>query len=126
MDQDLRADDPAIKAALNRHRFVFADDGTAIAARSEIDEHASAAVLQNEFVAEDLGDIAFRRSRLIVLQLRDRRWLQQHDALRLPALGELRSAGPGGCADDEHGERDTAEHYLAVGAFRPRQILLVS
>ncbi len=81
----------------------------------EIDQRATAAVVDDELVAEDLGDAAMHGRRRAGLQRVDGRRLQQHDATRLPLLGEPHAAGSGSSADREHGKRYACEQTAMPG-----------
>jgi hypothetical protein len=97
--------DSAVEHALDGHGFSL-DDGVAIlTAGPEIDQGASRAIVENELVAEDLGDASLHGDGVCSLQLVDGHRLQQHDTLRLPALGHLDAACARGRAGNQHGER---------------------
>jgi hypothetical protein len=104
MRDDLRVDDPTIENALDGDGFALGNRIGILAPGAEIDQRAAAAVVEDEFVAEYLGDVAPHGSRASVLQFVDRARLKQHDALRLPTLRKFYPAGAGGRAYDEHGQ----------------------
>ncbi|WLA49712.1 MULTISPECIES: hypothetical protein [Bradyrhizobium] len=103
MRDDLSAEDALIEHALDCHRLAFDDVGV-LAARSEIDQSAAAAVLDNEHVAEDFGDVAAHGGWAAGLQPVYRSRLQQQDAARLPILGDANAASTGSRTCEKHGK----------------------
>jgi hypothetical protein len=109
MRDDLGVQDPTIEPALDRDGFALGDHIGVLAPGAEIDQRTAAAVIEDEFIAEDLGDVALHGSWASVLQPADRGRLKQHDALGLPTLRELHPAGAGGCTDEKNGKGGPAE-----------------
>jgi hypothetical protein len=116
-----------IEPALNGNDFAFDDRIRVFPARSQVDERAAAAVVKNELVAEDIGDAALHGNIVSVLQLADRGRLQQHDALRLPALGDFHTAGAGRGANQQDGQRDASQPAAVprLSACKPRRVLIL-
>jgi hypothetical protein len=102
----------AVQPALHGDGLALGNHHAILTARSRVDQRATAAVLQHELVAEDLGDVAPDRDRSLLSHLVDRRRLQQHHAPRLPVLGEPRPAcaerGTGNQHDGESAGREAA------------------
>ncbi|WP_338697648.1 hypothetical protein V5279_12405 [Bradyrhizobium sp. 26S5] len=98
-------DDPPLEYALNRDGLAFGHRISILAAWPEVDQRTAAAVVDDELVAENLGDAAPHRGRTSRLQRIDGGRLQQHDAVRLPILGESHSTAAGGSADREYSKR---------------------
>lgn len=113
MGDDLGSDDAPVKHALDGDRLSLYDDVGVFAARSEIDQRAAAPIIEDELVAEYLGDGAFHGGGISVLQFADSARLQQHHVLRLPALGKLDAAGACHGSDGKHGKRDSRQQAAA-------------
>ncbi|WFU34409.1 hypothetical protein QA635_08335 [Bradyrhizobium brasilense] len=109
MRDDLSVEDSLIEHALDRNGFPLGDCIAVVRTRSEIDQGAAATVLHDEHVAEDLGDVAAHGGWTTGLQPVDRGRLQQHDAPRLPVLGDANAAGTGSRAGDKHGKRSACQ-----------------
>jgi hypothetical protein len=84
--------DAAIEATLDRHRFPLGHDRSIFPTRSGIDQRAAGGILNDELVAEDVGDLAFDGHRGGLAHIADRCRLQQHHALRLPVLRQPSAA----------------------------------
>ncbi|MBR1207531.1 MULTISPECIES: hypothetical protein [unclassified Bradyrhizobium] len=102
-------DDPALEYALDRHGLAFGHQAGTFSARSEVDQRPTAAVVDDELVAENLGDAAAHRGWTSRLQRIDGGRLQQHDAARLPILGESHPTRAAGSTDGEYGECCTCQ-----------------
>ncbi|WP_453964634.1 hypothetical protein [Bradyrhizobium elkanii] len=120
MRDDLSAEDPLIEHALDRNGLSLGDCVGVVRTRSEIDQGAAAAVLHDEHVAEDLGDVAAHGGWTTGLQPLDRGRLQQHDAPRLPVLGDANAAGTGSSACDKHCKRGACQHATVPDRPAPR------
>jgi hypothetical protein len=92
MNDHISADHTAIEPALDCHGLALGHQHAILTARSRVDERPTAAVLQHELVAEDLGYVAFYRDRTSLDHPVDRGWLQQHQAPRRPVLCKSRPA----------------------------------
>ncbi|WP_194456710.1 hypothetical protein [Bradyrhizobium sp. CCBAU 53421] len=101
--------DPTVEDAFDRDDLTSGHHAGTFPARAEVDQRPTAAVVDDELVAENFDDAASHRRRTSRLQCIDGGRLQQHDAPRLPILGESRATGTGGGADGEHGERDARQ-----------------
>jgi hypothetical protein len=113
MGDDLSPDDAPVKHALDGDRLSFYHGIGVLAARPEIDQRTAAPVIEDELVAEDLGDRTFHGSGISVLQFADGARLQQHHVLRLPALGKLDAAGARRRSDGKHGKGDSRQQVAA-------------
>src|SRR5580704_16627325 len=67
-----------LEPALNGHRFGLGDKVSGFAAPAGVHEGASAIVLNDEFVAEDLGDLTFHRDFAPIVHGRDGRGREHH------------------------------------------------
>jgi hypothetical protein len=92
----------AVQAALNCDGLALRNYQAILAARSGVDQGATAAILYDELVAKDLGDVAFDRCGGSLGHPVDRARLQQHHAPRLPVLGEPSPARAQRGAGDQH------------------------
>jgi hypothetical protein len=116
----------AVQPALYGDGLALGNYHAIFAARSRVDQGATAAVLQHELVAKDLRDVAPDRDRTLLSHLVDRRRLQQHHAPRLPVLGEPRPARAERSAGNQHdsespsGESAPRDAQAAPRWKRPR------
>jgi hypothetical protein len=118
--------DASVENALDSDGLTLGDRTGIFSARPEIDQRSAAAVLDDELVAENLEDVAPDSGEAAGLQSVDRDRLQQHDASRLPILGDLHSAGAGGCSSGEDGKYRTREQASGTKCQGWRAALLVS
>jgi hypothetical protein len=102
MDQHLGVDEAAVEHSLHRDRLAFGHFIAVVATRSKIDEGAAAIVLQDELVAKDLGHSAFYGDRTVRLHPADRTRRQEHDGLRLAAIGGTLRHGSAGKGSGQH------------------------
>ena len=107
-------DQAAIEQSLHGDVFALGCRIGMIAARSKVNQCATAAVLQNKEMSEGFGNAASHRNRIAILQRADRGWLEQHDTARLPALDKSGAAGSGSTADRKHGEHGTQTTLYGV------------
>jgi hypothetical protein len=107
MRQKLRHNEAALEAALHHDLLALGDDGTALALRSELDQGPAGVVLQDELVAEDLGDAALHGDHVVRLHLVDGGGREQHDRLRRRRW--WRRLGEGGGTTSEKNESDSRE-----------------
>jgi hypothetical protein len=114
--------DPSIEHALDGDGFSPDHRPGVLAPRTKVDERTTAAVVDGEHVAEDLGHAAKNGGWTSGLQRVDGGWLQQHDAPRPPILGKSHPAGPQRSAGDQH-KRETArrEATRRDGPTAPRR-----
>ncbi|WP_420133392.1 hypothetical protein [Rhodopseudomonas sp.] len=123
MRDDLGAHHAAVEHALHGDGLAACHRVDIVAARPEIDQRPAAAVVENELVAEDLGDAAFHRDRLARLHLIDAGRLQQHHARRLPVLRQFHAARTSRGADGQNRECDAAQKAVTpVKAARGRRL----
>jgi hypothetical protein len=67
-----------LKSALNGHRFGLGDQVCGLAAAAGVHEGTSAVVLNDELIAEDLGDLTLHRDLAPVAHGRDRGRRKHH------------------------------------------------
>lgn len=97
---DLSVDDTPVEHALDGDRLSFGHHIGILATRPKIDQGTPTAVIDDEFVAEHVGDTAADCGRVAWRQSVDRSRLQKHNAARLPILRDLHPTGAGGRAYD--------------------------
>jgi hypothetical protein len=95
MRDRLGMNEPMLEPALNGHRFGLGDQVSALAATTRVHEGAPTIVLNDELVAEDLGDLTLHRHFAPVVHGRDRCG-REHYQSRAPGL-------------QSHGRHTTAE-----------------
>ncbi|BBC03364.1 hypothetical protein BE61_88300 [Bradyrhizobium elkanii USDA 61] len=72
-------------------------------------------------MAEDLSDVAAHGGRTAGLQPLDRGRLQQHDAPRLPILGNANASSTGRRTNDKHGKCGSGQQATMADLPAPRQ-----
>lgn len=90
----------AFETALDGDGFGWRDEGASLAFRAGFDERATAAVLNDELVAEDCGDLAFHGGRAPIPHRRDGGWGGRHENRLTLQHGRGRDAGPQRQGDD--------------------------
>ncbi|WP_167529303.1 hypothetical protein [Bradyrhizobium macuxiense] len=108
-------DDSPVEHALHGDGLTSGHRIGVLPARPEIDQCPTAAVVDDELVAEYLGHAPLDGDRTSRLQRIDGGRLQQHDAPRLPLLGDSHPAGAGGSTAHEHGERRSCQQTSMPG-----------
>ena len=69
---------PMLESTLNGHHFGIGDEVSALSATTRVHQGASAIVLNDEFIAEDLGDLTLHRDFAPVVHGRDGRGRKHH------------------------------------------------
>jgi hypothetical protein len=104
MHYERGVDEAVLEAALDRYSLVFGDERGVFALAPGFDERATAGVLENELVAEDLSHLAFDLDRVRVKHGGDRDRRQRRIGGRRPAMPVSHRNGAN--ADAECEDRD--------------------
>jgi hypothetical protein len=115
--------DTAVEHALDGHRLPHDHGIGVLAARPEIDQRMTAPVIEDELVAEYLGNGAFHGSGISVPQRGDSDRLQEHHVPRPPALGKLDAGGACRSADGKNGERGSRQQAVTRTPSRGRGLV---
>jgi hypothetical protein len=107
-------DKSALEPALNSYVFGLGDELTAFAWAAGVDESAPAAVLNDEFVAEDLGDLTLHRDLAPVMHGRDWGGRQHHQRR---ATG-LQGRGRDTAADSEGNQKGGEERWRSLSGAK--------
>src|ERR1700761_7070668 len=109
MRYDLRMDDAPVENTLDSDGLTLGNRAGILSSRPEIDQRPATAVLDDELVTKNLGNVAPNSGDATGLQSVDRDRLQKHDAPRLPILCDLHPSGAGGRSDGEDGKYRSRE-----------------
>ena len=105
-------DEAAFEAALDRDRLGRRDEPAAFALRTGFDQRTAASVLEDEFVAEDFGNLALHRDLTPIAHRSDRGRRERENDRWTIEFRDRHQTGPQGEGDDGNGG-DRGERTVA-------------